>query len=49
MAGSIEEVQLHPIAGSRLVIHCDRMRFDRDSPLTLKIHGIEELVLFFPI
>jgi len=48
MPGCVDEVELiGPAIGSR-VVERDALGFDRDAPLTLKIHRIEHLRVGMP-
>jgi hypothetical protein len=44
VAGGVDQVQAIEPAVVRLIPDCDGMRLDRDPPLTLKVHGIEDLL-----
>ncbi len=44
VAGSIDQIQFVFLTVFGLVQHRDRMRFDRDSPLPLEVHRVEQLV-----
>ena len=43
MTGRIDKIQLILLTVSRLVIQGDALRFNRDAPLLLQIHGVEHL------
>ncbi len=43
----VQQVELVFLAALRPVLHRHRMRLDRDAPLALQVHGVEELVLGF--
>ena len=49
MAGGVEEVQFDPVSILSPVVHSHRMGFDGDPTLSLKIHGVEKLILFFSL
>jgi hypothetical protein len=44
MTRCIDEVDLVAIAVRRLVLHAHGRRLDRDPPLSLEIHAVEELL-----
>lgn len=49
MTGGINKVQLIRLSVPRRVFQRDALRLDRDPPLTLKVHGIENLICHLPV
>ena len=49
VAGSIDQVDLIGLAIVGFIMHRDRVGFDRDAPLPLQIHVVEDLLLHFPV
>ncbi len=48
MARGIQQIEAIVFAVLRVVFHGDGVGFDGDAPLPFEVHGIQELVLFFP-
>jgi hypothetical protein len=44
MPGRVDQVELVGLAIGRGVLEGDRIALDRDAPLTLEIHAVEDLV-----
>ena len=49
VAGRVEQIEPVFLPAFRLVAHRHRVRLDRDPPLALQVHGVQELVLFFAL
>jgi hypothetical protein len=48
MAGSIDQVQLVLVPIASAVVKADGVRLDRNTPLALEVHGVEDLIGHFP-
>ena len=44
MPGCVDQVELVGLAGGGCVFEGDRIALDRDAPLTLEIHAVEDLI-----
>jgi len=49
MARSVHEIERIDLPVLCLVLHADRMGFDRDAAFAFKIHGIQDLLLLVAV